>query len=139
MSLASRLLRGVAIAVLTSTASCASSPASGASESTPAAPRNPNVLTAAEIASRGTSDGTAYDIIHRLRPNFLNFRGVAGTTASSGTTHVSLDGGSLSDISLLRSIPVGTIAEVRFLSASDAAQRFGTSAGSGAVILIRQK
>jgi hypothetical protein len=40
---------------------------------------------------------------------------------------------------LLRGMTVAQVAEVRYLSAAEAAQRFGTSAESGPVLLVRQK
>jgi hypothetical protein len=39
----------------------------------------------------------------------------------------------------LHNVQPSSIKEIRYLSASDAAQRFGTNAGMGAVILIKSK
>jgi hypothetical protein len=52
---------------------------------------------------------------------------------------VSVDGGPLSAVDALRDVPATHVREVRYLSASDAAQRFGVRAYSGPVILVTQK
>lgn len=141
MSTFVRLTAPLAIVALTA---CASAPAQKSASSSSAAQtaaqsRNPNLLTAADIAARGQVDGTAYDVIRRLRPTFLTFHGAAGTSNAAGAVQVSLDGSSLSAVSLLQGLPALNIAEVRYLSASDAAQRFGTSANGGPVLLVKQK
>ena len=97
------------------------------------------MLAAAEIESRGAQSGSAYDAIRRLRPSFFTYHGVSGTTTGSGTVHVSLDGGPIATVDLLRGMTVAQVAEVRYLSAAEAAQRFGTSAEGGPVLLVRQK
>ncbi len=58
---------------------------------------------------------------------------------AAGQVHLSLDGGALQAISNLSRMRVAEIAEIRFLSATEAAQRFGTVAGSGGVILLRSR
>ena len=104
-----------------------------------AAARNPDVLTGAEIDSAGAGDGTAFDAINRLRPRFLSYHGVSGSRGGAGQLLISIDGGPLTDGGALRSMPARQLAEVRFLSASDAAQRFGTAASSGTVLVIKQR
>ena len=135
----SSLVRGAALCALALTGACASAPKTAATAGAPAAERNANVLTAAEIESRGTQTGSAYDAIRRLRPNFLTYHGVSGSTNRAGTVHVSVDGGPLGTVESLRGIASVQVAEVRYLSAADAAQRFGTSAEAGPVLLVRQK
>lgn len=138
MSHSRPLLRFGFIATLALAASCASGSAPSAG-GTSARPTNTNVLTAAEIEAAGAQDGTVYDAIRRLRPRFLQYHGTSGSDQSAGQLLVSIDGGALDDISALRSIPARQVLEVRYLSAADAAQQFGTSANSSPVILLRQR
>jgi hypothetical protein len=139
MSSSSRLVRSAALCALALTAACASAPKTDAAPGAPTAARSTNLLTAAEIESRGTQTGSAYDAVRRLRPGFLTYHGVSGSTTGAGTVHVSIDGGPLAAVETLRSLASTQIAEVRYLSAADAAQRFGTSAEAGPVLLVRQK
>lgn len=136
MPRSARLARGVAACALAVAAACASSTtrAGGAAPG-----RDANLLTTEEIEGRGAGEGSLYDAIRRLRPSFLTFHGVSGTPRQAGRVQVSLDGGALTGVEALRGVPVRQVAEVRYLSATDAAQRFGTSANSSPVILVRQK
>jgi hypothetical protein len=62
---------------------------------------------------------------------------VKNTTA--GNVHVSIDGGPLLTVDNLSRLRPNQIAEIRYLSASDAAQRFGTNAASGGVIVVTSR
>lgn len=120
--------------ILTATA-CASASGGGSSG---VVTSNPNVLSAAEISSSSSSQATVYEAIQRLRPAFLQTRGHTGTP-NAGEVLTSVDGGPLSTVDVLRSVNASQVREIRFLSASDAAQRFGVRANSGPVILVTQK
>lgn len=142
MPTASRLVATAAALAVTLAAACASSPKGGTpgDASVVAAPRsNPNVLTAEDIERQGSSQGSIYDAIRRLRPSFLTYRGVAGSSPEAGRVHVSLDDGPVTAMDALKSIPASTVAYVRYFNAADAAQRFGTSAESGPVVVVHQK
>lgn len=125
------LRRIVVASLVLVTVSCASAGAGGGGS-------NPNVLTAAEIARGAASQGTAYDAIQRLRPQFLQTRGKPEST-SDPSTLVSVDGGSLTRIEVLHSISATKVKEIRFLNASEAMERFGLLAKSGPVILVSQQ
>lgn len=125
------LRRTLAATLLLAIVSCAS--AGGGSGGS-----NPNVLTATEIARGAASQGTAYDAIKRLRPQFLQTRGSPEST-SDPSTLVSVDGGSLTRIDVLHSISATKVREIRFLNASEAMERFGLLAKSGPVILVSQQ
>jgi len=90
-------------------------------------------LTQADLL--GTREATLYDAIQRLRPQWLRARG-ANLTGASILPQVYLDGSERGDIFELRQIPVLDVTGVSFMSASDAATRFGTRAGTGGVILV---
>jgi hypothetical protein len=102
--------------------------------------RNADVISAAELADPSVATGNALEAVQRLRPRFLMTRGamsVKNTTA--GSTHVSIDGGPLLTVDALSRLRPSQLLEIRYLSASDAAQRFGTAAGSGGVILAKSR
>ncbi len=107
-------------------AACASSGGGGGSDSPR---RDPNLISAEELAEYGTY--TAMDVIRRLRPRWLRSRG----TSSSGTIspQVIVDGARMGSIDSLRSVSVADVQSLRFLSASDATMRFGTNFPGGAI------
>ena len=84
--------------------------------------------------------GDALEAVRRVRPSFLMTRGASSIkNTTAGTVHVSVDGGSLVTLENLSRLRPNQIAEIRYLSAADAAQRFGASAGSGGVIVVRTR
>ena len=128
------ILRGLLTALVLATASCAS--AAGGTENTAS---NPNILTAAEIARGAASQGTAYDALRRLRPQFLQTRGQPESAGTEPSILVSIDGGSLTRVDALQSIAATMVREIRYLNASEALQRFGLLAQNGPVILVLQQ
>lgn len=101
--------------------------------------RKSDVITAEELADPVVNMGDALEAVRRLRPSFLVTRGGTSFRAGPGSVHVSIDGGSLVAVENLSRIRPNEIVEIRYLSAPDAAQRFGTSAGSGGVILVKTR
>ncbi|MEQ1689797.1 MAG: hypothetical protein ABMA00_00820 [Gemmatimonas sp.] len=102
------------------------------------ASRGSDVITAQELSDPSVNSGDALEAVRRLRPRFLTTRGSGSIRiVGAGSVHISVNGGpllNLSELSRMRSIE---IAEIRYLNATDATQRFGTLAGSGAVLLVR--
>ena len=94
-----------------------------------------DTLTQADLQE--TSEETLYEAIQRLRPRWLRARGanLEGRTLPQ----VFVDGSPRGDASVLRQIRVLDVTDVRFLSASDAATRYGTRAGTDGVILVRTR
>ncbi len=128
--MAARTLRtSISLAAAVALAACAS-PAGGG------APRSSgDVLTQEELAATGEVD--LYRVIERLRPRWLRARGQ--TSVTGGTTVVTLfvDGSPRGDVSQMRGMRVSDVLDITFLSASEAAFRFGTLAGSGGAVAIR--
>ncbi len=119
---------------------CAGHPATSSRVQGAEGSRGSDVITAAELAGATVSSGDALEAVQRLRPRFLNSRGSGSIRAAdAGSVHVSLDGGPLQALSFLSRMRPGEIAEIRYLSASQAAQQFGTSAGTGGVMLVKSK
>ena len=120
---------------------CSGNPApSGDPGSAPATTRRTDVITAEELADPSVSAGDALEAVRRLRPSFLVTRGVSSIrNTSAGSVHISIDGAPLLTVDNLARLRPAQIAEIRYLNSSDAAQRFGNSAGTGGVILVRSR
>lgn len=80
---------------------------------------------------------TAYEVIQRLRPTFLSYRGETSFDKSKSQPYprVYIDGQELGPISTLRTIPALEIATIRLYRAWDATTKFGTG-NMGGVIAI---
>jgi hypothetical protein len=129
-------------ALLSALTACSSNPAPEGEPMTPepAGASRSDVITTAELDEPSIASINMYDAIRRLRPRFLMTRGqVSPRNPTAGSTKVSVDGGPLVGIEILGRIQPSEIAEVRWLSASDAAQRFGINAASGAVIILKTR
>ena len=92
-----------------------------------------NVLTYDELVA--TNETNLYRAIQRLRPQWLRPRGQTSVTAATVVT-VFVDGSPRGDASELIGMPLTGIVDVTHLSASEAAFRFGTVAGSGGTLEI---
>ena len=127
-------------AVLTATIACAGNPAPGDESGNPPERRRDNVITALELSAPEIVTQNLYDAVRRLRPNYLSSRG-GGTPGNpkAGRVQVSIDGSALGEVSNLTSYSPAAIREVRFITATDAAQKWGTITNGGAVIMVTSK
>ena len=101
------------------------------------AQRTPHVydlITRDELAEESQLGTTAYLAIQRLRPAYLIDK-TAGAATTIHPISVSVNGGQLTSVNALISIPTQTIAEIRYLDIGNAAQRFHNRA-TGPVILV---
>jgi hypothetical protein len=119
---------------------CASQSGPNAPAGTVVARTDRNIISDAEIQSIPSAN--LYDLISKLRPNFLRSRGAvslsSGTQASEFAT-VYMDGRPYGDITSLRSIVSTQVSEVRYYDSSNAASRFGTINGNGVIeVIIKQ-
>lgn len=127
-------------AALALVAACTSNPAPvGDPAPASTATRHTDVITAEELADPSIAAGDALEAVRRLRPSFLMSRGASSLKNTAGSVHVSIDGAPLLTVDNLSRLRPAQIAEIRYLNAADAAQRYGASAGSGAVILVRSR
>lgn len=149
MSLKRALVLGL-ISVSTSAIGCArnsASPASAGNQATdeprPASSssvRSSDLITADELMTPAVRNGDALEAVRRLRPRFLNSRGRGSIrVAGAGALQVSLNGGPLQPLSFLARLRPDELASIQFLNSTDATQRFGTSAGTGSVLLVKNK
>ena len=103
----------------------------------PSSSRGSDALECGEIRSAGVAD--AYEAVMRFRPEFLRPRGGLAATDPSGTAPmVYVDGVRQGGPEMLRTIPVAAIAEIRYLSATAASDRFGPLYPGG-VIAVRTR
>jgi hypothetical protein len=98
---------------------------------------SPNVITGDQIAASAQTN--AYDVVSRLRPNFLKSRGRT-TVYGQGSDYatVFLDGQSYGDLSSMRNIAASQISSIHFIRGTDAVTTHGMQYGAG-VIDIRTK
>jgi hypothetical protein len=118
-------------------AACKSLPSGGAAPvyaDSSAMPATYNVITSQQIADANLLGNVAYVVVQRLRPAYLIDK-TAGPRRSTQPIMVSVNGGQLSPLTGLQSIPASTIAEIRYLTVGEASQRFN-SRNSGPVILV---
>jgi hypothetical protein len=96
-----------------------------------------NVITSEQIQE--TSLSVAYDVVQRLRPEWLRSRGptsIGHTTAEWPIVYV--NSGRHGDLDTLRTMAVVDVREIRFLSGPEATQRFGTGVSGGVIqVLLR--
>lgn len=99
--------------------------------------RGSDALGSGEIGSARVDN--AYEAVMRLRPEFLRPRGAAAATdADGGAPVVYVDDVKQGGPEMLRTIPVAAIAEIRYLSAMAASDRFGPL-HPGGVIAVRTR
>ena len=119
-------LRNVALATLL-TAACASSGRSGQADR--------NRITTDQLAS--VAVGNAYDAIRNLQPQWLDSRGARSLTdMTPATAVVFMDGTRAGELEFLRSVPINTLAEIRFLPPGEASARYGMGLQRGVIELI---
>ena len=98
-----------------------------------------NKLTADEIAE--VSALTAYGVVEYARPQWLRPRRLrAGATPAMGGSDragpvVYLDGVRVGTLEELRRLRADAVAEMEYLSPSDATNRFGTNHDTGAILV----
>jgi hypothetical protein len=90
--------------------------------------RSANVITAEEIAASTAKD--AAEAINLLRPQWLTTRGVS--------LALYLNNSRVTDPAIVQTIPATNIAEIRYLSSSEATTFFGTG-NMGGAILVKTK
>ena len=126
-------------AALVLLAACAPSP-SRSSEGAPAPAvsssatrRASNELSRAEIETANVA--TAYDAVQRLRPQYLRSRGKSSINRPAQFAAVFLDGTPVGGLDALRRISAAAVGSIRYLSGSEATQRFGTGYEGGAILV----
>ena len=111
---------------------CATTPNSGSPTS------GGNVLSEEDIADASARD--AWELLENLRPRWLRSRGsVSLQDPEAGYPKVYVDGSTYGDLDALRSISASDIAEMEFISASQATTRFGTGHAGGVIMITTRR
>jgi outer membrane cobalamin receptor len=94
-----------------------------------------NVITQEQIDA--TEANNIYEVIARLRGNFLNDRGhVSLQSNKHSRAVVFLNDQEYGIPETMRNIPLGRVSEIRFFPGTDALARFGAQYGGGVIQLI---
>ena len=92
------------------------------------------VLLADEIRAVSATD--AYEVVQRLRPEWLRRRGQTSLrNPSAGEVVVYLDGVRYGGPRSLEGVRAESVVQMEYLDASDATTRFGTGHGGGAILV----
>ena len=102
-----------------------------ASNGTSAAPARDHNVIPFEDMQQATGVNNLYEVVQRLRPEWLKARGGYANQANRGqviepATVVYVDGQRSGELDMLKSMPVRGLAGLRFYSASEAQVKFGT-------------
>lgn len=96
---------------------------------------NPNIITQEEIAASNAA--TAYDLIARLRADFLHDRGPTSLLLPNRRQPVVFLRDQLyGEIDQLRDFRSSDLAEIRFYPGPDAVTKFGTQYSGGVIQLV---
>ena len=99
---------------------------------------NAQLITEAEIIEANVA--SAYDVIRKVRANFLTYRGrtnFRGSAASEPRVYV--DDQPYGGVSSLRSIRAGQVAEIRLYRAWEATTKFGTGNMDGVIAVTTRR
>jgi hypothetical protein len=123
-------VRFAALLIALSFAACGPPPPGGL------APVDRDFIGRVEIDDTKLPGWSAYDLILKLRPQFLRNRGATSfRNTDSGEPAVYLDGVRYGKPESLKQISADQVQSVQFLSAADATTRFGTDNASGAILI----
>lgn len=93
-----------------------------------------NVITREEIQDRAPDAKTAYDVIQRLRPQFLRTRPSGSVQNRTNVPiKVYVNGSSQSSLAALREIQSSAVVEIVYLNGNDATMEFGREHENGAI------
>ena len=126
------LLAFVTLMLVFGATACSSS---GTASGGPArASRNPNLVTAAELAE--STQINLFDALRRLRPAWLRVRG-SGTVRSNQETFIQvyIDNVLRGSSALLARIRTSSVSEIRYMDPNDASLRYGSSHRDGAIMI----
>src|SRR5438270_13756248 len=139
--LVKRIVTLTSLALIIAACASGSGAASASDPSTPSAARRGGMgpITQADLSDPEFASASLFDAVRLLRPGFFSARGAVGGDAAQSTVVVSIDGSAFSPLSTLNSVLASQVAEVRYLSAIDAAQRFGTTSTGGPVLLVTMR
>lgn len=96
---------------------------------------NRNLITSEEL--RSEPSGTLYEAVQRLRPRWLQNRGVTSARSMRPTPpQVYMDNAPMGTVGAMRGISVADVEQVEFMNANDATTRYGTGHDGGAILVL---
>jgi hypothetical protein len=101
-----------------------------------------DLITADEIEAVIAKGATAFDVVQTLRPRWLKVRDAylgsdPSSIINSQGAHVYLDDHDQGDVEYLKTIPAERIAQLRWISATEAGARYGPTDGPGIVVTLK--
>jgi hypothetical protein len=93
-----------------------------------------NVITSEQLREIDVEGLSVYEVIQRLRPNWLRPRG-ASISSGASIPRAVVDGVAYGEVSDLSSMSAREVQGIEFVSAADATTRFGTGYVGGAVVV----
>jgi hypothetical protein len=90
-----------------------------------------DLITRGQIEEMNATD--AFDVVQRIRPEFLRQRGQSSITGGEQLAVVYVDGVRRGGPEILRTLRTNEVEEIRFVSGTDATTRYGTDHGGGAI------
>lgn len=109
-----------------------------ASSGSRTAPKQRNLITAEEFATLNVMD--AYEVVEKLRPEFLRSRGVGSLRSRQPDLPVVyIDGVRAGGLGELRRVPRTVLAEISYLAAADATTRYGIDHVGGAILVVTNR
>jgi hypothetical protein len=97
--------------------------------------RSPELITRQEIEARAPDVQDAYEVVTRLRPNWLNTRGPSSINLARTDVVVYVSEVRRGGPSALKDVNRLEIAEIRHLRGTDASMRFGLGHEQGAILV----
>lgn len=99
---------------------------------------NPDYILRQEIEE--SSARTAYHLVQTRRPQWLQTRGFTTARQAAGQDgiRVYMDNARLGGVDEMRRVPLAAAEYLRFLSAREATQRWGSGHMSGAILISTQ-
>jgi hypothetical protein len=98
---------------------------------------NRALITESEIPTTGTE--TAFELIQRIRPEYLRVKPAQGALGANGNNAPApvliVNGQRVGGLEDLRSIPASSLLTVRYHTIEEAKRRFGMQYGGGAIEL----
>jgi hypothetical protein len=127
--------RRIAALLMLVLAGCAS--AGGTENTSRTGNKNRNLITAEEV--RNSNATNAYLLVQSLRPNMLTARGATSITLGDPGVIVFLDDQRFGNVEALKTIHPNQIEQIRYLSASEAQNRWGTGFPQGVIQVMSRR
>lgn len=123
----------------TTTAATASTTAADAATPAPTS-RNPDIISEEEASTAAKSGvGNAFDLVRRLRPNFLRVNERTSMRGNPTAPLVRLNGQVLGEVAELRGIEIGVIQQIRYYSIVQAENTFSGDRGRPVIAVTTKK